>query len=312
MNKPLVFISHITEEKDIALALKDFIRASFLGMIDIFVSSDSDDLSLGRKWLDDITESLNTCVVEIVLCSPISVKRPWINFEIGAGWIRNIEVIPLCHSGIEPSNLPVPLNMLQAGKATDASIIKRIFQTLSKIAESEVPDADFSGFINRVRNLELNYLDSENLPEKSTDNKSSKLSISQLSDESKLSTWDLLFENDEKGNSIGGSLDRLIECVKKGYSIKIRIHLSNNIIKVIEAQSISVDNGVVHAINTSEISLGRDTSGNYVYQEKAYHYYVIASSNGHFHERRIFLDGAERNTTNKTRHMAWIGLVPPS
>lgn len=126
------------------------------------------------------------------------------------------------------------------------------------------------------------------------------------------STWELLFEHDKDGNPIGleGNLDQLIDAVNRGYSIRIKIYHPKNVIKLIDGESVNLDNGVVHATNTKEISLGKNDSGNYVYQEKPYHYYVIASSNGNLHERRIFLDGKERNTTNRKRRMAWFGLVP--
>jgi TIR domain len=81
MSKSIVFISHITEEKPIAIAFKDLIETSFLGMIDVFVSSDENSISTGQRWLDNITTALKECSIEIILCSPKSVSRPWINFE---------------------------------------------------------------------------------------------------------------------------------------------------------------------------------------------------------------------------------------
>lgn len=96
MQKPLIFMSHITEEQEIALALKQLIESSFLGMMGVFVSSDPTGIELGRRWLDQITFALKHCAVEVILASPESVRRPWINFEAGAGWIRDIPGIPLC------------------------------------------------------------------------------------------------------------------------------------------------------------------------------------------------------------------------
>lgn len=61
MNKSIVFISHITQEADLALKLKELIEGSFLGMIEVFVSSDETSISAGSRWLDNITESLSNC-----------------------------------------------------------------------------------------------------------------------------------------------------------------------------------------------------------------------------------------------------------
>lgn len=185
MSKKIVFISHIAEEKEIALELKVLIESSFLGMIDIFVSSDYESVHLGRKWLDDITSSLRNCDLEIIVCSPKSVERPWINFEAGAGWIRDIDVIPLCHSGMEPANLPVPLNLLQAGKATEESSLKGIFQTLANTIGSKIPNADFGVFIDKVKNFEVTEINSDSLISKISGKKLPEPSLPELSEEAK-------------------------------------------------------------------------------------------------------------------------------
>jgi len=155
--KKLVFISHITEEKEVALAFKDLIENSFLGMIEVFVSSDEHSIQMGQKWLDQISNGLKTCAVEIVLCSPKSITRPWINFEAGAGWVRDIPVIPLCHSGVEPSKLPMPLNLLQAAKASEIPSLKLIFPVLASAIGSKTPSIDFSDFVQKVREFEIRY-----------------------------------------------------------------------------------------------------------------------------------------------------------
>jgi hypothetical protein len=157
MNKSLIFISHIQEEKELAVALKDLIEKNFLGMIDVFVSSDDKCLSLGQKWLDSITHSLKSCSIEIILCSPKSVSKPWINFEAGSGWIRDIPVIPLCHSGMEPTKLPPPLNLLQATKASEISGLKLILPVLADAIGSDTPVVDFSNFIQKVKEFEKVY-----------------------------------------------------------------------------------------------------------------------------------------------------------
>jgi hypothetical protein len=157
MSKPIVFISHISDEKEIAIAFKDLVEESFLELIDVFVSSDEYSISLGQKWLDNITTALKNCSVEIILCSPKSVGRPWINFEAGSAWIRDIPVIPLCHSGMKPSALPVPLNLLQAASASEISSLKLIFPVLARAIGSQVPKVDFSEFVEKVKEFENNY-----------------------------------------------------------------------------------------------------------------------------------------------------------
>src|SRR5947209_1191798 len=154
MQRPLVFISHIMEEKEIALALKRLVESTFLNMIEVFVSSDPTSIKLGRKWLDEITYALKHCSVEIILASPASVKRPWINFEGGSGWVREIPVIPLCHSGMIPSKLPAPLGTLQAATATEEAELKLIFPVLADAVGCTLPQIDFSEFVSVVEDFE--------------------------------------------------------------------------------------------------------------------------------------------------------------
>jgi len=156
-DKPLLFISHITEEKELAVAFKELVESQFLGMLDVFVSSDENSIAMGQRWLDNITVALKASAVEVILCSPQSIRRPWINFEAGAGWVRDIPVIPLCHSGIEPSQLPMPLNLLQAAKATEVSSLKLIFPVLASALGAKCPNVDFSEFTELVKDFETRY-----------------------------------------------------------------------------------------------------------------------------------------------------------
>ena len=48
-DKPIVFISHITEEKELALSFKSLVEQNFLGLLDVFVSSDENSISMGQK-----------------------------------------------------------------------------------------------------------------------------------------------------------------------------------------------------------------------------------------------------------------------
>lgn len=157
MSKAVVFISHISEEREIALALKNLVETAFLGLIEVFVSSDANSIRLGRKWLDTITTGLKACKVEIIIASPASVKRPWVNFEAGAGWVRDIPVIPLCHSGMTPSTLPTPLSELQAALATDKDELARLVPDLAEAIGSHQPTIDWSAFIDAVQKYEAAY-----------------------------------------------------------------------------------------------------------------------------------------------------------
>lgn len=154
MQKPIVFISHITEEKEVAFALKNVVESAFIGMMDVFISSDPRSVQLGQEWLEKIKFALSSCAVEIIISSPQSVKRPWINFEAGAGWIRRVPVIPLCHSGMEPDKLPFPLKALQGATATKEEELNLVLPVLADALGCGIPKIDFSEFIEKVREFE--------------------------------------------------------------------------------------------------------------------------------------------------------------
>lgn len=132
-NNPIIFISHIAEEKQIARILKSFIEKKFNANLKVFVSSHPEDIQLGDNWYKQIERSIRGCNIMIVICSPISIVKPWINFESGAGWIRRIPVIPLCHSGITPGQLPIPLNLQQGGVLKNQSDIQELFRRIERI-----------------------------------------------------------------------------------------------------------------------------------------------------------------------------------
>jgi len=86
------------------------------------------------------------------------VEKPWVNFEAEARWVRDIPVIPLCHSGIQQSNLPMPLNLLQAANLNSVSGLKLLLPLLAKFIDSNAPNYDFTDFVDTVKAFEKNIL----------------------------------------------------------------------------------------------------------------------------------------------------------
>jgi hypothetical protein len=157
MDKPRVFIGHITEESELAQIFKDHLAKDFLGMVDVFVSSDNVSISAGSKWLNDVGEALETAQVELILCSSDSVKRAWINFEAGAGWVKGIPIVPICHTGMRPVDLPIPLNMLEAIEAHEKIGLQRLCSLVAKQLGSAVPAADYDRIVTEVNRFEHEY-----------------------------------------------------------------------------------------------------------------------------------------------------------
>ena len=108
-----IFVSHIHEEENVANDLLAFVRQE-LGRTTVFLSSDTWQVYAGEIWLERIRQELASARVVIVMLSPESVKRPWVNFEAGAAWLSGKVIIPVCYGGLTKSSLSKPYSNIQA------------------------------------------------------------------------------------------------------------------------------------------------------------------------------------------------------
>jgi len=174
MSQKLLFLSHIHEEKAMAILVKDAIEEEFGGFVDVFVSSDGVSIPAGANFLKRIENGLICCIGAIYLISPNSVKRNWINFELGAVWVRNainiregkseIPTLPFCHSGMTPSGLPAPLNNLNGISTTEASQLEFAFRSIqSAVGGRGKLRTDFDNLAAQILVLEQQYTLGDNL-----------------------------------------------------------------------------------------------------------------------------------------------------
>lgn len=105
-----IFISHIHEERDQALALSSLLHDKL--HVNSFLSGSFWQLRAGEEWLNRIRSELQGCRVMISLLSETSVSRPWINFEAGAAWVNQKPVIPCCYGGLKKGVMPQPFASL--------------------------------------------------------------------------------------------------------------------------------------------------------------------------------------------------------
>jgi len=115
-----IFISHITENESIAQKLKDFLISIFGDKIAVFVAGDPDSISFSHDWFERIKKGIRECDLMMLLCTPESVKRPWINFEAGAAVILEKQIGPVCFAGLTAGGLPAPLTYIRS-QAMDCS-----------------------------------------------------------------------------------------------------------------------------------------------------------------------------------------------
>ncbi|MFG6098666.1 toll/interleukin-1 receptor domain-containing protein [Leptothoe sp. ISB3NOV94-8A] len=136
IRKPNLFISHTSSDGEFARVLQAEIEKVFAGGVQVFCTSSPGTIGVSQDWLAAVEEKLETCQAVIVIVTPLSIERPWVWFEVGASWLRarsgKVAIYPLCAPEIDASQLPSPLDRLQAlsmGKATD---LKLLFEGLIK------------------------------------------------------------------------------------------------------------------------------------------------------------------------------------
>ncbi len=144
-----LFISHIAEEAGVAIAVKHQLERAF-DDVEVFVSSE--DVDLGEAWLSSLLKAMDGAKAVLVLCSPWSTERRWINFEAGGGFGNKSRVIPICYDGMLKDELPYPLTMFQGLDLDDRDSCDRLVRALAKkldltISASFDPDAMCEAFV---------------------------------------------------------------------------------------------------------------------------------------------------------------------
>lgn len=89
-NKLKVFISHLSEKKDIAKKIKEALKPY---NIECFVAHE--DITPSLEWQQEITKALNTMDVFISLHCKNFCTSEWCQQEIGFAIARNVKIIPI-------------------------------------------------------------------------------------------------------------------------------------------------------------------------------------------------------------------------
>ena len=134
---PRAFLCHATEDEAIARPLAEKLQRNG---IDTFY--DKWEIGPGDSLRRKVEEGIGGCTHFIVLLTPISIKKPWVNEEIDAGFVRNLEgkckFIPL-RCGLDIDSLS-PLLKGKHSPALDGSHdegnIKKLINSIHGISDS--------------------------------------------------------------------------------------------------------------------------------------------------------------------------------
>jgi hypothetical protein len=157
MQKLRVFLSHITVESRLADLINGHLTRDFIGLVDVFESSDRLSIPAGAKWLTEVMEGLKGADLHLILCSHDATLRPWIQFEAGAAHLRGIPIVPLCHGGLTWAQLPVPLSEYQGIQVSEPEGLAELYRLIASALGSTIPDIDFHAFAGEVARFEAEY-----------------------------------------------------------------------------------------------------------------------------------------------------------
>lgn len=135
-----IFMSHASDDKELAELLKRLLESEFVG-ISCWVSSNPAAIPMGRAWFSEVIKQITEADIMVVLLTPQSVNRMWVGFEAGMFWEKvtsgsNLEQkisppkIFVLTAGL--SSIPSPLDQLQSGVLSVSSNLEVFMDEFSK------------------------------------------------------------------------------------------------------------------------------------------------------------------------------------
>lgn len=153
-NRHGVFISHISEEHPVAVRMQQLIGEALSGTLPVFVSSDRKSIESGDPWYDSILGGIRKSQAIVLLLSPASIGRPWINFEAGIGIGQDSQVIPVVWRGLSKGDIGLPLGRLHARELRDEGDLTALLQSLATICGTLFNPSTVSAFLQELPALD--------------------------------------------------------------------------------------------------------------------------------------------------------------
>lgn len=159
MAKITVFISHAHGESELASLLKTTLVEHFIGLVNVFVSSDFKSIGAGENWYSAIMNAVEEADIHIVLCSQDSISSSWVNIELGAALCRHDRVIlPICHTNLKWEDFRVrPLADRQGLDAGSPKGLAFLYSMVATALGSSLPKVDFEALAKTIQEIEIRY-----------------------------------------------------------------------------------------------------------------------------------------------------------
>ena len=132
-DKRLIFISHTNADSELAAAMKAMLESAYSGYIEPYVSSDptpAGGIMPGENWFASLHEKLLRAESVWVLATKVSILRPWIYWESGAGMALSPGGVVVVRVGLELDEILSPLDRFQTYDGLDrketSSLIEKV------------------------------------------------------------------------------------------------------------------------------------------------------------------------------------------
>jgi hypothetical protein len=136
-------MSFIHEEQEVAEAVQTFLSKMLEGKAEVFMSADTWQIYAGELWLERVVDELKGARVVILMLSPMSVGRPWVNFEAGGAFFTDKRIIPVCFNGLSKGSMPKPYSNFQAVDLETEDdqyyLVRSVCHHLNKLMISPMP-----------------------------------------------------------------------------------------------------------------------------------------------------------------------------
>lgn len=128
---PLIFLSHSSNDGELAQLLAREIEREMGDEIRVFASTRPDAIPSGTDWLMNVLESLDRAEALIMLITESAKNSVWIGFELGYFWkkLGKTAIYTLHHETVK---VPSPLDTLQAKLITRDSHVRNFLEVLCK------------------------------------------------------------------------------------------------------------------------------------------------------------------------------------
>jgi hypothetical protein len=150
----VVFVSHAAIDHELAAQLKSVVENTFAS-VDVFVSSDPEDLPPGDLWIDTILNNLRKAEMLLAVTTVRGLSRKWVWFESGTSWKQGPPTIPCCVGATRKSDLPAPFSSRQALNIDEERDLRALFGELEKKFGRAQDLPDFSRVVGEFIRIDV-------------------------------------------------------------------------------------------------------------------------------------------------------------